>query len=90
MGRPPGSKTKSKLEMKWAQQVAQGTPVSPSPSSSPPPTPTSTTSDTPPNTDSEPPKIKPTTDTKKPATTSTNTSPGWYKIYNTYFLKSGN
>ncbi|XP_044762130.1 KAT8 regulatory NSL complex subunit 3 isoform X2 [Coccinella septempunctata] len=55
VGRPPGSKSKSKLEVKWAAQVAQGTepptpannntttpvnvPTSPSPSSTPPHTP---------------------------------------------------
>ncbi|XP_045460459.1 KAT8 regulatory NSL complex subunit 3 isoform X3 [Harmonia axyridis] len=50
VGRPPGSKSKSKLEVKWAAQVAQGTettantttvnnPTSSSPSSTPPDTP---------------------------------------------------
>ncbi|KAK9871346.1 hypothetical protein WA026_011612 [Henosepilachna vigintioctopunctata] len=42
VGRPPGSKSKSKLEVKWAAQVAQGTsqiPTSPSPNSTPPHTP---------------------------------------------------
>ncbi|KAJ8915002.1 hypothetical protein NQ315_002527, partial [Exocentrus adspersus] len=45
VGRPPGSKTKTRLEMKWAQQIAQGIP---SPSSSPPLSvyPTTTPSDT--------------------------------------------
>lgn len=37
VGRPPGSKSKGKLEAKWAQQVAQGTPITPSPPTSPSP-----------------------------------------------------
>ncbi|XP_018566281.1 KAT8 regulatory NSL complex subunit 3 isoform X1 [Anoplophora glabripennis] len=70
VGRPPGSKTKSRLEMKWAQQIAQGTTTPSSPSSSPTPLhPTNITSDTSSNDSSlpekqfPPPKIIPNSDT---------------------------
>lgn len=69
VGRPPGSKTKSRLEAKWAQQIAQGnstaTPalnnnyrasLSP-PNSPPPPYPTVPTPDTSSNDSSHPEKI---------------------------------
>ncbi|KAJ8931429.1 hypothetical protein NQ314_015668 [Rhamnusium bicolor] len=60
LGRPPGSKSKSRLEMKWAQQIAQGTTLPSSPSSSPPPHyPTINTPDTSSNDSSLPDKQLP-------------------------------
>lgn len=66
VGRPPGSKTKSRLEAKWAQQIAQGnststpavnnTQASLSPPNSPPPYPTVPTPDTSSNDSSHPEK----------------------------------
>lgn len=70
VGRPPGSKSKSKLEAKWMTQMAQGILRSPSPSNSPPPpltpiTPDTSSTDSSSLTERAMPTLIPTTDSNK-------------------------